>query len=126
LRERREATDLRWTGWGGRVLGGRFLYIWLSISTVDLECGRIGWVKLLMETAQTKILTHLTNWLIIFISYLGSKLNYMYTTYKIQKKLRKIYIEAHRFQCGLCTKDRWGIHLFVTVISIIEIQIIIK
>jgi hypothetical protein len=38
-----------------------------------------------METAQTKILAHLTNWLIIFISYLGSKLNYMYTTYKIQK-----------------------------------------
>jgi hypothetical protein len=33
-----------------------------------------------METAQTKILAHLTNWLINFISY---------TTYKIQKKLRK-------------------------------------
>jgi hypothetical protein len=41
-----------------------------------------------METTQTKILAHLTNWIIIFISYLGSKLNYMYTTYKI-KKIRK-------------------------------------
>jgi hypothetical protein len=116
LRERREATDLRWTGWGGRVLGGRFLYIWVSISTVDLECGRIGWVGLPMETSQTKILAHLTNLLIIFISY---------TTYKI-KKIKKKYIQAHMLQCGLCTKDTWGIHLFVTVISIIKIQIIIK
>jgi hypothetical protein len=44
-----------------------------------------------METTQTKILAHLTNWIIIFISYLGSKLNYMYTTYKIQKKRKNIF-----------------------------------